>query len=539
MDKVRTWRTALRDAANLSGWTFLDGHEANFINKIVEEISAQVSKRSYLNVARRSRLWFHEDVYRVLTENTGSNKVKGIRVELLREDEICLSAKCFKKMKNLQLFININARFSGEVDYLPNQLRFLDWPGFPLQSFPSDFNPQKLVELNIPYSRIKRLGQGFKNLQNLKSLSFGSCPKLVPFSNKVEYTEVPTPTSNSKISRYGKAISSERESDDEHRQGNLAFPRLGGLDVRGCNIWDCGFLMTLGCASTLRVMDLSANNFVTLPACISKFINLEELKLIDCKRLQQVPKLPPNMKKLHVSGCVSLERISKLSNILNRQESQMLEWMDLTNCWRLCDNLVHEAEKKGLLVNDHHLFSLFLSSQKSAFEVVFPGSHEIPKWFSSQMDFKGNGLFEFYIDVLPNFKWENTGLALCVAAEENVPWEFQIWINEEQVKSNVDRIGHNYKYHRYREPDSAWVWLFYIPFNLIDLRPFGYKRPLPPFQCRVIIYQWVYSGVVPFKGCGVHLVMPPNEGLCMKLSHAQNLTDYFLIPTNDSKLQKF
>ncbi|KAK9930696.1 hypothetical protein M0R45_027725 [Rubus argutus] len=627
-----------------------------WMHDLLEEMGKEIVREESPNDAgRRSRLWFHEDVYRVLTENTGSNKVKGIRVELPREDEICLSAQCFKKMKNLQLFININARFSGEVDYLPNQLRFLDWPGFPSQSFPSDFNPQKLVKFNIPNSRIKRLGQGFKNLQNLKSLSFESCkfltefpdlsgmfpnlkslnlsrctslaelhpsvgfldklvdfdlsgccnlkslprivnmkslwrinfagckrlenfpeivgrmeslgfmyasgtaikelpssigyhlynlrwlnlqecenltnlplsiyelqklgnlclagcPKLVPFSNKVEYTEVPTPTSNSKISRYGKAISSERESDDEHRQGNLAFPRLDGLDVRGCNIWDCGFLMTLGCASTLRVMDLSANNFVTLPACISKFINLEELKLIDCKRLQQVPKLPPNMKKLHVSGCVSLERISKLSNILNRQESQMLEWMDSTNCWRLCDNLVHEAEKKGLLVNDHHLFSLFLSSQKSAFEVVFPGSHEIPKWFSSQMDFKGNGLFEFYIDVLPNFKWENTGLALCVAAEENVQWEFQIWINEEQVKSNVDRIGHKYKYHRYREPDSAWVWLFYIPFNLIDLRPFGYKRPLPPFQCRVIIYQWVYSGVVPFKGCGVHLVMPPNEG---------------------------
>ncbi|XP_061994774.1 disease resistance protein RPV1-like [Rosa rugosa] len=52
MDKVQKWRLALRDAANLSGWTFLDGHEANFISKIAEEISAQVSKRSYLNVAK-------------------------------------------------------------------------------------------------------------------------------------------------------------------------------------------------------------------------------------------------------------------------------------------------------------------------------------------------------------------------------------------------------------------------------------------------------------------------------------------------------
>ncbi|PRQ21615.1 putative winged helix-turn-helix DNA-binding domain, leucine-rich repeat domain, L [Rosa chinensis] len=133
------------------------------MHDLLEEMGKEiVRKESPEDAGRRSRLWFHEDVCRVLTENTGSNKVKGIRVELPREDEICLSAKCFKKMKNLQLFININASFSGEVNYLPNQLKFLDWPGFPAQSLPSNFNPQKLVELNMPNSRISRLGQGLK-----------------------------------------------------------------------------------------------------------------------------------------------------------------------------------------------------------------------------------------------------------------------------------------------------------------------------------------------------------------------------------------
>ncbi|XP_062029615.1 TMV resistance protein N-like [Rosa rugosa] len=657
----------------------------DLLEKMGKEI---VRKESPEDAGRRSRLWFHEDVYRVLTENIGSNKVKGIRVELPREDEICLSAKCFKKMKNLQLFININARFSGEVNYLPNQLRFLDWLGFPAQSLPSNFNPQKLVKLDMPNSHISRLGQGFKNLQNLKSLSFENCkfltevpnlagmfpnlemlnlsfctslaelhpsvgfldklvkfnirncynlkmfPRIVnmkslqdldlrnckrlenfpqivgrmeslttmnlagsaikelpssigynlfnlqslylgkcknltnlplsiyemkrleflilvdcrklvlpPFPKKVEYCEVPTPRSSSKISRYGKATSSEIESDcdggggggDDDDQGNLAFPSLRLFFAGGCCSSDPDFIMRLGCASTLTALFFPESNIVSLPACLTKFVNLEQLNLNGCERLQEVSELPPRLKLLDVTDCVSLERISKLSNILKHEESQMFEWLDLTNCWRLFDNLIQQvAEKKGLLVNgDGHqveadLFSLFLSSQKSEFGVVLPG-YEIPKWFSCQMDFKGNGLFECDIQVLPNFKWQNTGLALCVAAERMVDWGFKISLNQVllPIYSLYDHIRFQNRSY-FRLPSLIWgadparVWLLYIPFDRIDMGLFGSQRPLPPFQCRVSIYQRLRYNMVPWKSCGVHLVMPPKEEY-MKLSHAQNL----------------
>ncbi|XP_062029616.1 TMV resistance protein N-like [Rosa rugosa] len=636
------------------------------LQKMGKEI---VRKESPDDAGRRSRLWFHEDVYRVLTENTGSNKVKGIRVELPGEDEICLSAKCFKKMKNLQLFININARFSGEVNYLPNQLRILDWPGFPAQSLPSDFSPQKLVKLNMPNSRISRLGRGFKNLQNLKSLSFQSCkfltevpdlsgmlnlemlnlslctslaelhhsvgsldklvefhligcynlkifprmdkmkslqhinfngckrlenfpeisermgsltsmtlsgtaikevpisigyhlynlsslrfnqcknlthlplsiyelrelcaleltdcPKLVltPFPKKAKYSEVPTPTSNSNISHYGKAISSERESDgdnddDDGDQRNLAFPSLGYFRAGGCYSSDIDILVTFSCASTLKVLNFSESNLVSLPACLTKFINLETLQLWDCKRLQEVPEFPPNLKNLDVGGCVSLERISKLSNILKHEESQMFEWLDLTDCWRLYDNLVQEAKKEGLIVSDDHqleaiLSSLFRYSQKYKFVVVLPG-YEIPKWFSCQMDFEGNTLFEFDIQVLPNFKWHNTGLALCVTSKKLTYWHFRIRFNGVLVWSNSAD-----DYLSYEEADSACVWLQNIPFNIMDMSRFDSGRPQPPFQCQVSIYQIFDPDVAhPLKSCGVHLVMPPNEE-CMKLSQAR------------------
>ncbi|KAH0977667.1 hypothetical protein GBA52_027386 [Prunus armeniaca] len=111
----------------------------------------------------RSRLWFYEDVYRVLTEGTGTNNIKGIIAKFPTPDDICLSDDIFSKMKNLRLFINVNAQFYGDhVDYLSNELRFLHWPGCPLQTLPSTFNPRKLVELYMPRSRLSQLGEGFK-----------------------------------------------------------------------------------------------------------------------------------------------------------------------------------------------------------------------------------------------------------------------------------------------------------------------------------------------------------------------------------------
>ena len=65
-----------------------------------------------------------------------------------------LEANCLKTMKNLKFLIIGNVDFCGGLEYLPNGLRLLDWPRFPLYSFPSNFRPQKLVAINLPQSFI-------------------------------------------------------------------------------------------------------------------------------------------------------------------------------------------------------------------------------------------------------------------------------------------------------------------------------------------------------------------------------------------------
>ena len=65
-----------------------------------------------------------------------------------------LELKCLEKMKNLMFLIVNNVDICRGLKYLPNELRVIDWSGFPLSSLPSNFDPQKLVALNMPESQV-------------------------------------------------------------------------------------------------------------------------------------------------------------------------------------------------------------------------------------------------------------------------------------------------------------------------------------------------------------------------------------------------
>jgi len=43
------------------------------------------------------------------------------------------------------------------LESLPNELKYLRWEHYPLESLPSKFNGEKLVVLNLQYSQVKKL----------------------------------------------------------------------------------------------------------------------------------------------------------------------------------------------------------------------------------------------------------------------------------------------------------------------------------------------------------------------------------------------
>ena len=83
--------------------------------------------------------------------------VEAIRVYWPYIEKQALKHADFKKMSNL-IMLNVHRgyTFTASLD-LPDSLRYLDWFQYPLESLPSNFCPENLVELHMQYSKVKKL----------------------------------------------------------------------------------------------------------------------------------------------------------------------------------------------------------------------------------------------------------------------------------------------------------------------------------------------------------------------------------------------
>ncbi|XP_042965862.1 disease resistance protein RUN1-like [Carya illinoinensis] len=135
-----------------------------------------VRKESDKDPGKCTWLWSHEDVRYVLEQNKGTNKIKGILIDLPeKKGLIHLSPGTFEKMPNLRVLINRNALFSEPPSYFSNELRVLDFKNYHGTSLPSNFNGKNLVDLTMTKWKLKSLGNKFKNFQNLKFLTLLKC----------------------------------------------------------------------------------------------------------------------------------------------------------------------------------------------------------------------------------------------------------------------------------------------------------------------------------------------------------------------------
>ena len=82
-----------------------------------------------------------------------------------------LHAEAFSKMKNLRFlkignekfpqdFINGTMQLPKSLNYLSDELRVMEWHGYPFKSMPTSFQPNKLVELRMHCNYITQLWKG-------------------------------------------------------------------------------------------------------------------------------------------------------------------------------------------------------------------------------------------------------------------------------------------------------------------------------------------------------------------------------------------
>jgi len=92
--------------------------------------------------------------------------VEAISLDMSATKEMNLSPTAFDGIYNLRLFDFHNPNSPDELtrirlpqglQFLSNGLRILYWYNYPLKSLPSNFCPEKLVELKMPCSQLEEL----------------------------------------------------------------------------------------------------------------------------------------------------------------------------------------------------------------------------------------------------------------------------------------------------------------------------------------------------------------------------------------------
>ncbi|XP_029129500.1 TMV resistance protein N [Cajanus cajan] len=250
----------------ISGNNFIDMHD------LMQEMGKQiVREESIKNPGQRSRLWDPKEVYDVLTYNRGTSAVEGIWLDMAQITNINLSSRAFKKMPNLRLLVfqslkrgfeRINSVYLPKgLEFLPKNLRYFGWNGYPLESLPSTFCPENLVELSMQYSNVEKLWHGVQNLPNLEKIDLCGSKHLMECPNL-------SLAPNLKFVRINKC-----ESLSYVDPSILSLPKLEFLNVSECT--SLTSLSSNTWSQSLRELYLYDSGLNELPPSVLLIKNLE------------------------------------------------------------------------------------------------------------------------------------------------------------------------------------------------------------------------------------------------------------------------
>ncbi|CAN6685112.1 unnamed protein product [Malus baccata var. baccata] len=220
-----------------------------------------------------------------------------------------LNCADFKKMSNRRLLIvkycQFGRKFTASLD-LTDSLRYIYWPRYPLKSLPSNFSPENLIELQVPYSNVEKLWKEDKRLVNLEVIDLHDSEYL---------TEVPNLSGSLKIVNInlnGCFRLVEIPWNFQH------LDKLTHLDLGACT--SLKYLPEI--PGNIKYLDLRYSGMKELPKSVWSNENISYLNINGCEDLE---KLSSNRCKLKVSGSFKLEYFTSLSEFseLSRDISKL------------------------------------------------------------------------------------------------------------------------------------------------------------------------------------------------------------------------
>nr|AHN95342.1 DM2E [Arabidopsis thaliana] len=150
------------------------------MHTLLEQFGRETSRKQFVHHGYRKHqlLVGERDICEVLDDDTTDNRrFIGINLDLYKnEEELNISEKALERIHDFQ-FVKINDVFTHQPErvqlvledliYHSPKIRSLKWHRYQNICLPSTFNPEFLVELDMSFSKLRKLWEGTKQLRNL------------------------------------------------------------------------------------------------------------------------------------------------------------------------------------------------------------------------------------------------------------------------------------------------------------------------------------------------------------------------------------
>ncbi|XP_061988263.1 disease resistance protein RUN1-like [Rosa rugosa] len=276
------------------------------MHNLLRDMGREVVREEYPeDVEKCSRLWRQEDVLDILTEESGTKKIKGLALNLQRSQKKSFRTKAFTKMKKLKLLQLNYVELTGDYDHLSKNLRWLCWHGFSLKFIGNDFlNQGNLVSMDLQYSNLVQVWEHPRVLEKLKilNLSHSHYLKQSPDFSKLPNLEYLIMKGCKSLSEMHQSIGDVKRLASVNLKGCKMlkdlpknFYKLRGIEtlvLSGCSRFE-NFVEDIGEMTSLRTLVVSGTAISRVPPYIGRLKNLNYSSVQGLVRLKQrFPEVP-------------------------------------------------------------------------------------------------------------------------------------------------------------------------------------------------------------------------------------------------------
>lgn len=220
----------------------------------------------------------------------------------------------------LEKLVELRAYGCTKLKHFPHAIRLtslrsliLNWCSS-LQNFPVILGKMdNLISISVEGTGIKELPPSIGNLVGLQELSMTSCLSLKELPDNIDMLQNLRNLDIEGCPQLRSFLTKLRDMGES----TLTFTNIQSLNLENCSLIDEDLPIIFNCFPKVASLVLSGNDFVALPSCIQEFSALQLLHLDNCKKLQEIHGIPPNLQYINAKNCTSLTAES--SNLLLSQ----------------------------------------------------------------------------------------------------------------------------------------------------------------------------------------------------------------------------